>query len=394
MSLPLEPMNLSSPRFDSAYKFMSFLKAACSTSHTDEAVSWNGPPPFADLDHLCTLARRMDFIVKTEDPMAFVNARNNKSPTIAWLEKNDFSDWHSLFETCFGHPITFEQWTWKYRDCVFPGIGVWIEGKLIAFYGGMPRKLSYLGQYRTGIQVGDVMVHPEHRGSLSRKGPFQLAASTFLEQTLAKGAPYWIGFGFPNQRAMLVARKLHLYKAVDKLSELSWQASSSPLPWWQNLEVVHANDLAFIDALWIKMRSQFRGSILGVRDSRYIQERYMNHPTHSYRVLRLKNKLLQYDLGCFVVRVQADNRLEVLDWIALPKHFKYLISAAKAEAHRQACSSAYTWITSSHEDLFMVPGTARNELDILIPTNAWVAGNNAEDPTDHWWLTSGDTDFR
>ena len=46
---------------------------------------------------------------------------------------------------------------------------------------------------------------------LSTKGPFQMAASTFLEQSLSQGAPYWIGFGFPNTRAMQVAERLKLF---------------------------------------------------------------------------------------------------------------------------------------------------------------------------------------
>ena len=98
--------------------------------------------------------------------------------------------------------------------------------RLVAFYGGMPRELSFQGSSWRGIQVGDVMVDPDLRGSLSRRGPFQMAASTFLEQMLGQGGPCQIGFGFPNARAMTVAQKLGLYRAVDEVLELTWPASA------------------------------------------------------------------------------------------------------------------------------------------------------------------------
>jgi hypothetical protein len=258
----------------------------------------------------------------------------------------------------------------------------------------MPRDILWMGTPQLGIQIGDVMVHPEHKSSLSRKGPFQMAASTFLEQTLSKGAPFWAGFGFPNQRAMLVARKLRLYEPVDQISLLSWQAKAKDWPWRWVLSEVGPHELGFIDTLWAQMAQAFVGSVLGRRDQAYVQVRYMSHPTIHYKILRLRHKVWRHDLGCLVVRHHSDHRLEVMDWIAPPKNFSHLIGAARYLASQMDCTEAYTWVTQSHEHLLMGPDTQRELLDVVIPSNSWVEGNATGAPQNKWWLTSGDTDFK
>jgi hypothetical protein len=251
--------------------FADFLRQACRTTQPGDKVTWDVRVSGSMLAHAASLARRMDFTTEDALGQTFVNARTPKSPVIAWLSKSDFPSWLALFERCFGHSMPRAQWDWKYRDTLNPGIGVWIEGQLIAFYGGMPRHILWMGEPQTGIQIGDVMVHPEHKSSLNRKGPFQMAASTFLEHTLSQGAPYWAGFGFPNHRAMLVAHKLGLYEPVDQIAQLSWPAKAHGWPWWLELSEVtpHANGLGFIDKLWPQMAKAFSSSVLGRRDRIY-----------------------------------------------------------------------------------------------------------------------------
>ena len=374
--------------------FADFLRRASLTTQPGDTVTWEVNVSEQMRPHVLALARRMDFLTDDALGQSFVNARSPKSPVIAWLSKADFSAWLTLFERCFGHSMPRSQWEWKYRDALHPGIGVWVQGQLIAFYGGMPRDILWMGAPQLGIQIGDVMVHPEHKSSLSRKGPFQMAASTFLEQTLSKGAPFWAGFGFPNQRAMLVARKLHLYEPVDQISLLSWQAKAKDWPWRWVLSEVKPDELGFIDKLWAQMAQAFVGSVLGRRDQAYVQERYMSHPTLHYKILRLQHKVWRHDLGCLVVRHHTDQRLEVMDWIAPPKNFSHLIGAARYLAAQMACTEAYTWVTQSHEHWLMGPDTQRELLDVAIPSNSWVEGNATGAPQNKWWLTSGDTDFK
>jgi hypothetical protein len=373
--------------------FADFLRQACLTSQPGDKITWDTQVPSLMLPHVLALARRMDFLADDALGQSFVNARSPQSPVIAWLTKVDFPAWLTLFERCFGHSLPRAQWEWKYRDALNPGVGVWVDGKLIAFYGGMPRDILWMGTPRKGLQVGDVMVHPEHK-SLSRKGPFQMVTSSFLEQSLSKGSPFWTGFGFPNHRHMLVARKLGLYEPVDQIAQLSWKAKSNGWPWWLDLSEVKSHELGFLDKLWPKMAHAFSSSVLGRRDQAYVQIRYMSHPTIAYKVLKLRHRVWRHDLGCLVVRPHTDHRLEVMDWIAPTKNFANLVKAVRLSAAQLGCTEAYTWVTQSHEHLLLDPDTSRELLDVVVPSNSWVEGNTPEAPKNQWWLTSGDTDFK
>lgn len=60
------------------------------------------------------------------------------------------------------------------------GIFAHIDGKLIAYYGGLSRQFRLNGETLSAVQICDVMVAPKMRGILTRKGPFMHTADTFL----------------------------------------------------------------------------------------------------------------------------------------------------------------------------------------------------------------------
>jgi hypothetical protein len=372
---------------------LDFFEHACRHTQPGDVVSW----PAGEvglLRHADDLARRFGF--KPQDPTghAWLNVRQSDSPVIRWVRKTDFADWLDLFVACFGHDMSEAQWSWKYRDTNKPGVAVFQQGRMIAFYGGMPRDVVLGGQRRAGIQVGDVMVHPAFRKGLTRKGPFHLAASTFLEQTLSVGSPNWIGFGFPNQRAMQVARRLHFYRPVDQLVELFWPPKIKALPWWLGCVKDDRIHLGYVDDLWFEMSQAMPESLMGVRDARHVQTRYLAHPSHNYTLLKVFNRVSRKVLGVLVLRELSDGRQEMLDVIGHPRRFRTLVLAAQSfasEAHSPAVSF---WVTQSHAHLLKTEDSRLVALDVQIPTNDWVRGDLDIDPAGKWWLTSGDTDFR
>lgn len=372
---------------------LDFFEHACLHSSPDDVVSLpelNMPGVL----HADALAKRLDFLPVACAGRAWRNARHAKSPLIRWLRKDDFVNWQALFFACFGQEMSEAQWAWKYRDTAKPGVAVLQQGRMIAFYGGMPRDVFLDEKKRAGIQVGDVMVHPAFREGLSRKGPFQMAASTFLEHSLSVNAPYWVGFGFPNQRAMQVAQRLHLYRPVDQLAELFWPARTQSLPWW--LGCVHADvaRLEFVDALWFEMRRAMPGSLIGVRDAQHVRMRYVAHPSYKYSVLKVFNRLTRQIWGVVVLRKLSDGRQEVLDFIGHPRHFEKLVMAAQSYAGQVGSPAVSAWITHSHAHWLKTPDSRLEALDVQIPTNDWVPGDLDKGPDGLWWLTSGDTDFR
>jgi len=374
---------------------LDFFENACAHSAPGDAVDTRQAMQTGQWRHVQALAKRLGFTEDAVQPGVYLNRRQGRAWTLHWVGKDDFAAWHALFQVCFGHDMSKAQWLWKYRDTDKPGIAVMDGDRMVAFYGGMPRALLAMGQRQTGIQVGDVMVHPDFRGSLSRKGPFQMAASTFLEQTLSQGAPYWVGFGFPNTRAMQVAERLKLYRQVDEVVELAWDPASALLPWWLCAVTVDAADaLRHVDRLWSDMQSGLGNSVLGVRDALFMQARYVGHPSRQHEWVLLRHRISRRVLGLAVCKQESDGRLEILDLLGKPALFSSTAMAVQQHAAQQQRSGVFMWLTKSHQHWLSASHPQVLALGVSVPSNDWVEGNVDMKMDDRWWLTGGDTDFR
>ena len=376
---------------------LDFFAQACQRSAPDGVVDARTAATAPDWRHAEALAERMGLSPLPDRPGLYRQRSEAHAWTLRWLRHDDFEHWHALFVVCFGHSMPLAQWRWKYRDAerVGVGVGVFTAGRMVAFYGGMPRPLRVLGQAMAGVQVGDVMVHPDFRGSLSRRGPFQMAASTFLEQQLSPGAPYQLGFGFPNTRAMAVAKRLGLYREVDEVVELSWPAAPTALPWWLKVEVCSATQaLAHADRLWAQMQAGFKDSVLGVRDTAYLRARYAEHPGHTHEWLGLRHRLSRQLLALAVARRHADGRLEILDLLGSRERLQAMVQAVQVHAQGTAAPLVSLWLTRSHLGVLQGTRPQVRALDIQVPTNAWTPDPQGPVVDQRWWLTGGDTDFR
>ena len=374
---------------------LDFLAQACDHSAAGDVIDARAHATRPDWRHADALAVRMGLEPVPHEAGLYLNRRDTRAWTLRWLRHEDFELWHALFEVCFGHSMPHAQWRWKYRDTERIGVAVFTEGRMVAFYGGMPRPLRVLGQAMAGVQVGDVMVDPEFRGSLSRRGPFQMAASTFLEQQLSAGAPYRLGFGFPNTRAMDVAQRLRLYREVDEVVELSWSAAPHALPWWWTAQTCDAEQaLAQADRLWARMQPGFADSVLGVRDAAFLRARYAEHPNHTHEWLLLRHRLSRQVLALAVLRRHADGRLEILDLLGARERLTSLVQAVRLHAQRTQAPLVSLWLTRSHLNVLEGSAPQVQALGVKVPTNAWTPDPEGPVVDQRWWLTGGDTDFR
>lgn len=311
-----------------------------------------------------------------------------------WIGPEHEAQCFDLFEAAFGYRIDPALWRWKYRDTPSPGMGVWREGRLVAFYGAMPRPVRFLGEPASTVQIGDVMSHPAERGVMTRSGPFQIACSTFIDRSVGYGRPQLFGFGFPTAKALQVAQKLGLYEGVDQICELIWESGPS---WAQRLlrcTPAGVHDAAVIDKLWHGMAGDFRGSIIGVRDATYVQERYRNHPTVSYDCLLVRRVLTGAPQGLIVVRQPQPDRVELVDLIAPKRNVPALIAAARRWAADHGANRVTAWVTESHAGVFAATAPQQQQLDLVVPANVWSPGPSAAELRGRWWLMAGDTDFR
>jgi len=337
------------------------------------------------------LARR--FGLAPQGPDAWVLERKPRWLP-AWIGPEHEPQCFDLFKKAFGHQIAPALWRWKYRDTRTPGMGAWRDGELVAFYGAMPRPVLFLGKPASTVQIGDVMVHPAERGVMTRSGPFQIAASTFIDRSVGYGRPHLFGFGFPTDKALQVAHKLGLYDHVDQMAELTWPAGED---WGSRLlraENISPKQLPKIDRLWNEMARDFEDSIIGVRDAQYVRRRYLEHPTVAYECLLVRKLLTGAVQGLAVMRLVDAAQAELMDLIGPRRNFPALVSAARRWAHRKGASRLRAWVTASHASLLASTQPAQTPMDLMVPANVWSRGPSAEELRNRWWLMAGDTDFR
>ena len=311
-----------------------------------------------------------------------------------WITTADEAAYLELFEQAFGHRMAPAFWHWKYRDTGRPGMGVWRDGKLVGFYGAMPRRTLFLGEPVSTVQIGDVMVHPAERGVMTRSGPFQIAASTFIDRSVGYGRQHLFGFGFPTSKALQIAQKLGLYEEVDRMTEIWWPARST---WGDRVlrsKAATPADAAAIDRLWNEMAADFKDSILGVRDARYIDERFMKHPSVTYRCLLFRHAVTGKAQGLVVLRPLETGDFELMDIVAPRRNFTRLVSAARHWAARHGAARVKAWVTASHAGLLATADAEQTPLDLVVPANVWSQGPSADTLRGRWWLMAGDTDFR
>ncbi|MDB5874022.1 MAG: family N-acetyltransferase [Ramlibacter sp.] len=311
-----------------------------------------------------------------------------------WIGPEHEAQCFDLFEKAFGYRIDPRLWRWKYRDAPQPGMGVWRDGELVAFYGAMPRPVLFLGRPASTVQIGDVMVDPAERGVMTRSGPFRIAASTFIDRSVGYERPHLFGFGFPTAKALQVAQKLGLYEHVDQMTELSWQAAANWPARLLRCTPVTARDRATIDGLWQAMAADFRESILGVRDAHFVEQRYQRHPTVSYHCLLVRSMFTGAPRGVIVLRRLDETAFELMDLVGPRNSFAALVAAARHWAARNGATRLRAWVTTSHAELLAATSPTQTPLDLVVPANVWSPGPSAGELRGRWWLMSGDTDFR
>ncbi|SFE96442.1 GNAT family N-acetyltransferase [Nitrosomonas sp. Nm166] len=312
------------------------------------------------------------------------------------LQESQMPEMLDLFKRAFNHDMAPAIWQWKYGSESGKKIGLWRGNQLIGHYGGIGRDILFFGQPQRAVQIGDVMVDMNERGTLTRKGPFFLMAATFLERYIGYGKPYLVGFGFPNERAMKVAERLGLYAEAGRMIEFSWNPRSRfPLLGTRLQLIDRGADFATraVNECWQRMAADMQTAMIGVRDWRYLQYRYLGHPNQPYQVILVRNRFGGETRGVMVLRHDTHG-CEIIDIIAPLTEIPLLVLHARRLAGMSGDHRLFCRITENFAAHFAGAGGIRQALDIRIPASTWGAVPAADSLRDHWWLMSGDTDFR
>lgn len=313
--------------------------------------------------------------------------------TTDWAVAEQEAELFDLFETAFGHAMSPALWRWKHRGQTITGSLVRHDDKIIAFYGAVPRKVLLSGTALTALQIVDVMVHPQYRGILKRKGPFFLAASSLLERFVGHDRLFPIAFGFPSEKHNRLGTILGLYQEVEAIKRVSWMPIKAHPSLLVKTRLLGSSQQQLANSLWQQMAETLKELIIGVRDWEYLQQRYFKHPTIQYQLYLVTSRLTGRGLGIYVVHVHQDE-IELLDVIATPKHMPVLIHSLRRLTHHLNKDRAYAWITSTQAALLAGENGVINDTEIRIPHCNWTPGIEADTLQNRWWLMGGDTDFR
>ena len=312
--------------------------------------------------------------------------------------KSDFTALQSLFVRAFGTALLPVRWHWKYAHAPCWGTVVERGNTAIGFFGGMPRAFTLQNQSVLGVQIGDTMVDPQQRGVSTRKGPFMLAAASYLEQmhTLYPGAAF--AFGFPPERVLALGTRLGVYNQIDSISILIWQSLPPKRHVFFKNGVINAwpseHLQQTITRLWTRMRPSWPHMLLPVRDAAWFQYRYLDHPEKKYELLLIALRLTGAPKALVVVQTHADH-LELMDYVGPPQGVALAVRAARMHAASKGLNQVQGWFSQSLRPIF---NTGEPTVHISgVEVAGWPKPRllDASDALNNpMWLMSGDTDYR
>ena len=253
-----------------------------------------------------------------------------------------------LHKKAFGDGMSKELWMWKYHLWDSSGI-VWYENeRMIAYYGCVSRYLLIGSQKIKCANITDTMVVPSKRGVFTKHGVFFQIATTFIKRFTGYDKRYAFCYGFPSERHTKLGEKLGLYNEVDELNQLLWECKKDN-SWRYKIAKIDSNTLLKkVDNLYITMKKSFFNFILGDRNKKFIEYRYIYHPIFKYKYFGLFGRFSKKLLGVAIAKEADNDTLEIVDIIAHKRYFCDIIKLLKT---LQGYKYIFLWCTPSIEKL-------------------------------------------
>ena len=335
--------------------------------------------------------------------------------TLRDLASGDSTAMLDLHNEVFG-PNVDERWhAWKYGaspgEGQGQGTGAWHEGRLVAFCGGLPRKFWRHHECLSGMQIGDVMVHPSWRSIFTRRGPFFQVSNHFYDSRLGAqpGRPFQLGFGFPSERHLKLATMTGLLHDGGVIESLHWPTSDATDPefllgWvWRTLSPDDERFDFVVSEAWKSMLETARDHdlTLGQRDAAYLRWRYVDRPDDSnsgaekkfcYRFVELCRPWSFAPVGVAVLNLSSPSA-HWLDWIGPVEFLGPACQACRIEAARAGAAELTAWASAAVVDQLAQSGFGLRVVcaGLGIPVASDLKPE--EVPQLRLWLMGGDTDF-
>jgi hypothetical protein len=244
-----------------------------------------------------------------------VESPSERAESVAWdppgiraYEAGDEHDLVRLLGSRFGHDVALAQWRWKLMHWPSNVANVWLaaaNGKAVFHYGGIPLRYRLNGSSGTAMISVDAMTAPEFR----RRGFLTRGTRRAFAEWKAHGIAFTLGL--PNEQwgsrtaAAGWQNLFPLQWLVRPLRPEVFAARRFGMPWLRRATIVstlfdrlmqhrlHSDpqiefqEIALadssLDRLWDRCRSDALFST--VRDSAWVQWRFLSSPTRKYRVV-------------------------------------------------------------------------------------------------------------
>lgn len=320
--------------------------------------------------------------------------------TVRDLGTSDMDAVLRLHQQVFGSAVNADWYAWKYQAGLGEAVGVFHDGALIAHCAGLPRSFCRNGEKLACMQIGDVMVAPQWRGILTRRGPFFHVSQQLYQSRLGHGRPFAMGYGFPSARHLTLANKTGLLWDAGTVHELKWRLSAPtqwPSRWLWRTEVTVAQAPswdAIVSHVWGKMQRSAGARLLGERSGAYVRWRFVDRPESTPLFLVFRRPWRSAPMGVAVLGpIVPGQPVHWLDWIGPVDQMAQASRLCQAEAFARGASEMVTWASASVETQLQGCGVSERHAvaKIGVPTSSDLP-TDGERPLD-WWLMSGDTDF-
>jgi len=310
----------------------------------------------------------------------------------------------STYNKIFPVPRDLRHWYWKFRDnpTGHTQIVVAIEsatGTVVGQYAAIPLAIWMEGRRSLTAQIVDLLVLPQWRTHGGRPGLFAQVGRAWIDHFIGEREGQDVfAFGWPVP-AWRAGRKYLGYLNVrdwDILFREMHEAGPRARPEGLSVEEVPRFG-ADVDALWERMTGELRLAV--VRDARYLNWRYADHPDVHYRLLacRARDGALRGIAVYGVCDWPRPRTAHIVDWlvpagdqdatVALVAHCEELAAADGAPVLAAIFNHVDPRFLAFQRLGFLVLGTS---YFVVITT---VARLDTVYYRDNFYLTSGDSDL-
>jgi len=302
----------------------------------------------------------------------------------------------ALFKKIFNEEMSQRHWEWKYLRPQSRAVVVYKDDNLLAHYGGVGTDIILEGEKCRAMQIADLMVAPDARHAIRSRSPFYLSGKMFLENTVGYDNDFLLAYGFPSDRAMGLSEKLGLFAPVGRMMEIQWDASKEEPSWLEKIVPVTKENFdkyaAIINLLCTSFHELFKDRIICRRDADFVRWRYLEHPSKSYNVHLIHNRISGKPSALLVLKFENSGVL-LMDLITRSLDLIKAINMARYITSDYGKFDLTTWCSDTFIDIFKTGNARVRKLPVIIPACTATPGPSAETQKMKWWFMPGDTDY-